>query len=511
MNQIYFTAGEEETEFNVYDESPDQLVNTNYFCTYTGANRYGVGRFVMTYEDYDAMVDAAGNRGEVTLHMTSGGTTLQFPLILVGSFSFSIAVNNANNSTASVEDNKTTDMVEAVVFDKRIVRALGVAKAYNVQKDDFSVDSTGSVPTFYSTTLSAGNQYTWQQVLDNSEAYDGSTTPSVPSTWKPRNLIFDNLPKARVLDILAAHLGWIVGYDYNADKYTLWTPDQKDPSNAALLDMTYLQSGGITQRNMARLPEAYVVTFPARNSTDDDPFGAHRLYTKEITTPGGRPNYKHPLHVGTHIAIYDGSTCKNQAELDIIAADLAAREYSRANSSIGEFCFHGLRNLKLDGQVNGIMWKSNRNGATTSVRFNNDRDFMPMQDINRMTEALSNALMVGGGSTLVSLHPGGTRMVWGGAAQSGAQVYTLRSAGGVDGDASTMPAVFYNVYQYGANPSTDNALAMSVHITGNSQRLVNATLATHATIGIGPGSKNGRVIIWCDERYDETVCNSTSA
>lgn len=405
MNSTLLTASGH--AYPVYDDPLDNIPGGNCICTYSGGNRFGIARFLMLRSDYTAMAGYAGSGGEVRIDMYDGTTTLTFYFILVGALSYSSAFGG---SSASIGDQER-DMVEAVLFDKRCLKALGINKAYNVQKDGLSVDSNDSLE-FYSTTLSNNNQWSWSGALTNTSVYDGSSVPSTPA-WKPRNLIFDGIPSSRVLDVFAAHLGWIVGYDYATEKYTLWTPDQQHASNAAALDYGYLLSGGLTQRHSARLPSAYTVQFPAKDLDNADPF-TNRRYTKSVSTGGGNPGVDYTLHIGNYVAIWKDGAWYNQTELDAVATDVAAREFAKASVPIGEFELIGLRNVRLDGRVRGIKWVNDCNGARTIIRFNDERDFNPMQDLQRLTETISNQLVIGGGSTIVGLTMGGTRIVWGG-------------------------------------------------------------------------------------------------
>ena len=96
-------------------------------------------------------------------------------------------------STGTGGDDQTAkDMVYVGVFDKRCRYGNPVNKAYNVQRDGFPLDGSNN-PLFYASTLNSSSEWTWDQLLGD------ASLPLTPATvsWKPRNLIFDNVPKGK--------------------------------------------------------------------------------------------------------------------------------------------------------------------------------------------------------------------------------------------------------------------------------------------------------------------------
>jgi hypothetical protein len=407
----------------VYDcPGETQVPNANTFVMHTGAARYGVGRFLMVQSDYQTLQDSATD-GTVELIMQSGldsdaDQQLKIKVFLAG---FQPV------STSAWDEN--VHMGLAIVFDLRCTLYNPVRKGYNVQKQGFTY--TGANPDFYASTLNSSSEWTWSDLLTDMEL-NNLPWPNLPS-WKPRNIIFDNVPTCRAIDELAAKLFYIIGYDFAVTTGTspsniathqtfAFAPGINSSRNTTLLEKAsnFVIGGKEAFRNSKRLPATYRVTFPVQNNDSDDPF-TNRVYTKDVTTGVGIG--VHQLHVGEYVAIRDGSAWKNQTELDAVAANLAIRALAQQRTTFDEREYAGIWPFHPDGAIRGIRWISDAKGARTYIRLNNDEDFSPIENLRRANEQASNQLVIGYGSSIVAATVTGSRMVSGGSGGGGSPTW----------------------------------------------------------------------------------------
>ena len=89
----------------------------------------------------------------------------------------------------------------------------------------------------------------------------------------------------------------------------------------------------------------------------------------------------------------------NQATLDTVANDMAARYMAFISQPFGQFEFAGIWKFKPDGGIRGIKWECNRQGVRTTVRINDEKDWSPLLSLANATEAAANQLVVGLGNT----------------------------------------------------------------------------------------------------------------
>ena len=392
----------------VYDVPRDAL-GTNYFLMHTGAARYGFGQFCLSRTDYDALATATAADGFTTLIMQSGDDSAQsltLPVVLAG----------ARPMQTGLGEDTSLDMVWATVFDKRCKLRSTVRGAFNCQKEGFPLNGSDA-PIFYTSTLNGSSEWTWTNALEAAplEMVAAQFSGSIlPTSWKPRNLIFDQIPKANAIDQVAGMLYAVVGFDWTTGKVILYPPDTMTTANGTVKTAAEVNkiAGRATVRHSMRYAGVYKATFRSVNLDADDPF-TNRAYEKSTTVAGGDSGVTQPLFIGEYVAIRRSSAWVNQAELDIVAADMASRASLSQRASLDERKYAGIWPFKPDGAIRGILWESGRKGATTTIRLNDDRDWSPMDDTKRAIEAVSNSLVIGLGATGTAVGQGGQRYVWG--------------------------------------------------------------------------------------------------
>lgn len=86
----------------------------------------------------------------------------------------------------------------------------------------------------------------------------------------------------------------------------------------------------------------------------------------------------------------------------------------------------------------------------------------------------------------------------------GLRWFNVDTPNGDAGDRFTTPAVTYTV----RDPTSGNVLGVNIPVTGNGQRIVNATLVTYASLAIGYMNGATPVLLWANERYNQTNCGA---
>lgn len=477
----------------VYDAPAN--VTCNYFEMHSGGSRYGTGEFLLTRGDYAALVgvDGAGTGAVSTmlvLKASDGSTGVELDVVVGGWLPLSTDVTGDNPN----------DVVRVVVHDKRVRHAEKVEKFYNVQREGFPTQSPADELDFYPSTLNSGSFWDWAGLIGNLELPGNPTLASAPTTWKPRNLILDGVPMGRALDDVAARLFVVVGYKWADDAYTLDVPGAQAADNNTVATAAADYAIGSTadaRRNPKRLPGKIMVRFPVHADGADDPYTSNnRYYEKETTNATGDPatHSKGVLHVGEYVALRDtgsGGGIVNQTELDAVAADVAVRWVNFTKQVPGGQTYAGIWPFHPDGKIRGVRWVSTRHGATTELRYNNDRDWNAITDFARTVDNLSNQLIVGYGGSFVGLGLGGTRYVRGGSSQ----LFLVQLVADEDTD-------LYDVY-----PFTDTmhvATPIATAVEPEYRPLGSAAgFAEYATTGIGYYDSDGAfvLVLPIEEKY----------
>ncbi|MDB5295846.1 MAG: hypothetical protein JWO31_1829 [Phycisphaerales bacterium] len=452
----------------VVDPPGPDLVN--WFASSTGAGRYGHGLFLLRAEDFATMKSKADPVKLVMRDHTGDAGGLSVNVLVASALPYSPDVGS---------DNTDTGVVAVRVVDLRHKQDAETTKAFNVQDADFGYD--GSAPKFRSGTKNGSAEWTWAQVVQ-----DGlELTPlTAPPAWKPRNVVIDGWPAHRVVDWVAANLFLVAGWDYKTDKLTWHAPGVSAvATDAALADAARI-GGGDGYRNVARLPARFSVQFKANAADAAAAYSSgHRRYAKLVDVGG--QGQTQPLHVGSYVAAYDGSTPKEQSALDAVAADLAARAYAFLSVTPGVTEYAGIVPVQPDGMVREVFWHSGGSsgpghlrGARTRVLKGVRFDWAAAANGGLAEfadpglagvaaprhEPVSDQLLVGLGGIQSDVGPAGTRYVWGGGggigvkwgklvtAWSGGNTVTLTPVADAIGTAITpTPA---NVVSYIINPVT---------------------------------------------------------
>ncbi len=386
-------------------DPPPGVCGMNRFSIFTGGTRSGLGEFLMLAKDFNRLMVAQPANAKGTLSISGApGPGIDLPVYIIGAVPLSLTIG----------DNRNQDIVKVVLRDARFIQQMPLNKGYNVQKQTFPMSGASPVAAeFYTTTLKSGTDiWTWEQLLLDAV---NLMLPTALTAWKPRNIIFDNIPPGKAHDVLAAQLYMVAGYDWKTDTPSLKTPGVFTQDNSDLLDQAdeFATAGGYSFRNSKRLPGSYLVTFKAYDLDNlDDPF-KQRLYQKSVSTATGNADFTPVLHVGSYVAIYSGAAWKNQTELDAVATDIAARALAFASQDIAQKEFPGIWPFQLDGAIRGIQWITDDKGARTIISLNNDMDFNPLSDLRRSIEVATNTFIVPLGGSNCGMDNGtGARYIW---------------------------------------------------------------------------------------------------
>jgi len=407
---------------------------TNVFTMYTGGSRYGTGRFLMLASDFNALMEDTP-AGMVTLEMNgSPGPGISFSVCLAGAIPYVTSPTASDGNPASTQS--FANMVEAIVFDNRWQLTDPISNYLNVQQQWFPYSGSGwTTPIFYKETANGDMTTAWQwSDVCTQLNVDPEIPDPVPSSWKPRNMIYDNVAEGKVLDDVAGQLFLVVGF--SDDSYTttdFYNPgksqggnSQSDSGNTATLQQAsnYIIAGQDWVRNSSRFPNKLGVTFPVYSGSSDpysdisaDPTSGNntRCYEVDVnqTGEGGSQTFTVPMTYGNFVAIYSGGSVANTSELTTVANDVGGRWYTMMQLKMSEKKYAGIWPFVPDGLVRGIQWVSNANGATTTIRFNDERDFSPAMEPMRAVDSISNQLIIGMGTTQSTTAPQGSRFIIG--------------------------------------------------------------------------------------------------
>jgi hypothetical protein len=377
----------------------------------------------------------------MTSSLNSIPVTVSFTVILAGCIPYSVAVDKVFDG-----DSTANDFVEVYVYDQRFYSRAPLDGAFNVQQPGFS--------GFYASTLNSAVEYTWSDLV--SALSLSSVFPTVPSTWNPRNTVFDQVSGARVIDAIAETLRLVIGYDPSTNVLLAYPPAAMSSVNLSLLTTVdkYKLGGRASVRATKKLPGIYRVVFKYYNS-GADPY-MYRYYTKDVTgTLGGSASNIYVIHVGEYAIPHGDST----AAADIIAADVAARTEAFLSTTPDEALYAGWIPFQTDGHIRAVRWFSTREGAFTAIRMNSDRDFFPTDTYRKTLDAVSNQLVIGLGGQQSEMGLAGSRLLWpsSGGGSSGAMIPVLVNPNGTDGDG--LPT--YDLYAL-----TDVGLVTPLNLSG---------------------------------------------
>lgn len=498
------------------------FVGCNYFCSHAGASRYGVGFFVMMRSDFDALIAEIGSSSQSQtfplIMQSEQGPGLNIQVVVAGAEPQSVVAARVDSF-----GNHPSDLMRVKVVDQRALMFTPIAKSYNTMSQDgggFSWDAVHNSANCYPSTLISGFEtWTWIEIIDDISPNFGDLNfpANTGPTWIPYNLTWDQIPLARLVDAIMSRLYYVVGWDIVNNKWTCNIPGVLSPGNNTIFNNAKPANiaGGVGKRNLSRAPSKLLVgfrSFNADNITDPyDTTGGYvrtKTYVENVNPQGVGP--EQPLACGSAIAIWSGGAFVNDTQLQAIADDLAPRAFRAMTVPPGQYEFAGIWPFSPDGQIRGIMWVSDSEGARTVIRINNDRDFIPIDDLRRVMETWSNQLITGIGLSNVTMDAGDAeRQVWGGAGnQSVLQIKSTRAyfnpttpfyAGaarynasiGVGGVSVLDPDSNFNPPDANMTfPATPNAIAVDVYEGGSAAAGTGVITAGSIVLGTKVGTDN---------------------
>lgn len=357
----------------------------NDFETSTGSQA-GIGRFLVSYQLSNLQNMTSGITGK-TLTITSD-VTGSSPF--VGKHSIIIPIEIAGFQPIQPDINGKADIFEAICYDGRLTldRTI-IQKRYNCQY----ISSRG-IPEFDVSTLSAGNEWTFQDIINDIGVQSGLTITVVDAlpNFKPRNFILDSVSCGTALSIIAAHCWMIIGYDHTTGVIKLYNPGTVSTTNTSLITKyanALINFGGARQTTV-RNPKAsikdIVVCYPLsyRAGLPNSIKTQNRFYSKTITVNSFGTGSR-VLHLGNYLAYHDGTSITNSAELDAIAAIVAAKAWLAINQDIMSLCYGITIPFELDGSIRCIKWT----GDKTFIQHNNELSSSPLAWINKNIEFIT--------------------------------------------------------------------------------------------------------------------------
>lgn len=456
----------------VFDPPGGPSEPVNFFEMHCGASRYGWGEFLMRQSDYTTL---AASTSQVTLIMNgSPGTGLTMPVIVAGFTPYSTTVTQTGSALKL-----STNFVSVIVFDQRCNDVGITNKQFNQQVSTFAL--TGTAPQLYTSSLNSGTPWAWSDLFASGQFNVENSQANLPTTWAPRNIIIDGLPRSKAVDILADKIIQIVGYD--GSLLHLYDIAAQSTQNTALLktmDATAFIAGGGAMRNAnARLPNTIGVIFraiyPGSDSTNVADANIQQGYEVDIGTSYSG-SFTRPLPASDFFAVMSSGTPLNATELNTIAADLTARWTKKFSQNQSEKKYAGIWPVFPDGQVWGVRWSSQpadqngQGGATTTIRSFDDSPFSG-GDGARLADIASPGFGLGGMS--VGNNYGGPVNFIGGSGSSGPQFVTLQNpVGSLGVKGVSAPTLVYDCYVPGN--STAVALAAPVGSTRGLFRVIPA-------------------------------------
>jgi hypothetical protein len=414
MNTITLTSKETVSPLTkpVWDEAIPGVYVPNSFEMPGGASTWGRGRFLMLKADYDELFPEGGGRGTLTMtDVTTGTKTYK------GSISLEIVAAGYRHvaaSTTTAAKVNTDHLIEAVVYDLRSTKLYegGPTLGFNV------VDPTDG--THYTSTQDVGVDWTWTGLVQDALGASFYALDIAP-TWTPENLIFDGATTARAIDMLAAILQRVVGFDWttgDATGITIFEPESSTALNDPLLaraEADYRIGGGISKKAEYRAPST--INFMFRVLPTDqyfpDPFvSTQRWYTKSVFTgiSGAVGSSIMPLIV-PNVALFTSGALTNTAALDAIAAELATQIIAEYEAEIEEVTYAGLWPFTPDGLIRNILWISDRKGARTVIQKNHSTPYLPWDQGILSYELMQSTRVSGTGFVGSTAGPAGG-IVW---------------------------------------------------------------------------------------------------
>lgn len=374
-NSIVINSGT--NVFDVYEPEIGMLC-PNSIVEYTGS-KPAVGRFLMRGSDLKEI------QTDVTIEISDGTRTVIREMLYVAKMPASISAEDAG----SIDDET---IYEAIFMDYR--RYL-CDQTLSVQQ--FNVLRTNQCE-YISRTLNAGSEWTWAEIF----AELGVVCPDTLS-WIPDNLIFKNASKADAINYIANVLSYVAAWDRDGTSgvMTYYAPGDIVAANTTMLgnavdySTTHNFNGTTPIESILRNEDlqSYSVQmwFPTLCSNNLDFDELDYLYSGTATPYTNNVEMKFPHYV-LH-AWDEGGTAGvavwNDSDAQTITDEIGARHIAKLELRPNEITFAGAWDFKCDGWIRAVEICC-RNGITTRIKINDDRDFYPFADIERAIDGISN-------------------------------------------------------------------------------------------------------------------------
>ena len=379
-----FTSGS--ATIPAYDP-PQGSRQSNWFEMGCGG-RPGEGRMLIHESDW-AQIQSVDGLVTLAIGEDLGSPDLSIDVRCVAATPFVTHITDS----ADVFDNS---MLEVVFYDRRFRLWVyeSIEKAYNCHKMELKViDDPANpgtdieVPDFYENTINplTDEEFTWDELFVDLNQYfepDESFTP--PTTFKPKNIVFDKINVGEAADILADILKVSMAWNPQTQRYRIfeygseWDRNEGGNTefNRSLIDNER------TLRLEERLPGTIQGVFRSNVIDEEDPYSA-RYFDSIFDTGVGTSAFIDTLHVGYYLALLDKEGfITNQAELDAVTAWIGTRVIRRDDTDV-----HGDQESALivdylpDGLHSRMRWTFNAQQVGTVQRLNNEEPLIPVPGV----------------------------------------------------------------------------------------------------------------------------------
>jgi len=240
------------------------------------------------------------------------------------------------------------------------------SRAWNSDAGEFELEN-----------LNGETEWTWEELINDLTGLLGVTIDDTYVTYpsrKPRNIIADGQPIAKVLEHILAELYWDIAVDFTSQStpyYWFYEIGGDEPpvleETLAWPDREYLVSGyQVVLRNPKLKPSSVRVAA----ACDPDADNGNRIRFHGNISPGGDAgNLILPSTYAEHIV--DGSSY-NDATLDAIAAEILSA-YDRSLTPVlpddaEHLLYAGIHEVRQGPRTQSITWQSNTRGAYTLIK-----------------------------------------------------------------------------------------------------------------------------------------------
>jgi hypothetical protein len=381
---------------------------TNFYESFSGADRPGLGRILLTRKDANAALASTTAAMDLIFTWYNPHTKVRedvrFIVKPASAAPYQLTTDDANYDVS--------DLFELTVMDARRADQLtSWDTSWNVNDWDLQ--------NYQADTTNGGTTWGWSDILTALGIGNGGAfTPPDKTVYEPFNVVARNTPKSQVMDTAASQLQAVLTYDRGTAAYLMWVAGARSSANgtfynnalhymtdASSISMSLIStSAAWTIPSRHDLPKNIIVEFPCLTEFDD---GQHQstTYTKSVMVETLNDGPDRTVHFDSLVVWQRADSSGdvdyvNQDQADAVAAYVAAAAYKRIILPVATYELAGWHNVENDGLLRGIRWQLDPEGLHTFVQVNNDDDFSRLSRMERAVELASTARTAAGGKLL---------------------------------------------------------------------------------------------------------------